>query len=116
MRAARGVELSAEASGEVIAITVRSGDTVDAGQPLLTLNDSVELASRKRQEAMTPAKIAAPVAYLLSDAASDVSGGCGRVTRRPWRARSRASAMTFSWSPTRWGSGGFTPGGTASAA
>lgn len=29
---------------------------------------------RKRQEAMTPAKIAAPVAYLLSDAASDVSG------------------------------------------
>jgi NAD(P)-dependent dehydrogenase (short-subunit alcohol dehydrogenase family) len=29
---------------------------------------------RKRQEAMTPAKIAAPVAYLLSDAAKDVSG------------------------------------------
>lgn len=29
---------------------------------------------RARQEAMTPAKIAAPVAYLLSDAASDVSG------------------------------------------
>jgi len=51
VRAARGVELSAEASGEVIAITVRSGDTVDAAQPLLTLNDSVELASRKRQEA-----------------------------------------------------------------
>ncbi|MCA8929693.1 MAG: SDR family oxidoreductase [Alphaproteobacteria bacterium] len=29
---------------------------------------------RKRQEAMTPQKIAAPVAYLLSDAAKDVSG------------------------------------------
>ena len=29
---------------------------------------------RRRQEAMTPAKIAAPVAYLLSDAASDVTG------------------------------------------
>ena len=29
---------------------------------------------RKRQEAMTPAKIAAPVAYLLSDAAKDVTG------------------------------------------
>ncbi|NND67353.1 MAG: efflux RND transporter periplasmic adaptor subunit [Halioglobus sp.] len=51
IRAARGVELSAEASGEVTAITVRSGDKVEAGQPLLTLNDSVELASRKRQEA-----------------------------------------------------------------
>lgn len=51
VRAVRGVELSAEASGEVIAITVRSGDIVEAGQPLLTLNDSVELASRKRQEA-----------------------------------------------------------------
>lgn len=51
VRAARGVELSAEASGEVTAITVRSGDKVEAGQPLLTLNDSLELASRKRQEA-----------------------------------------------------------------
>ncbi len=29
---------------------------------------------RKRQKAMTPAKIAAPVAYLLSDAAKDVTG------------------------------------------
>ncbi|HKK30220.1 MAG TPA: SDR family oxidoreductase, partial [Alphaproteobacteria bacterium] len=29
---------------------------------------------RKRQEAMTPRKIAAPVAYLLSDAAKDVTG------------------------------------------
>jgi membrane fusion protein (multidrug efflux system) len=50
IRATRGVELSAETSGEVAAITVNSGDQVDAGQPLLVLNDSVELASRKRQE------------------------------------------------------------------
>ena len=49
--AARGVELSAETSGEIIAITVESGAQVKAGQAILTLNDSVEQASRKRQEA-----------------------------------------------------------------
>ena len=51
LRAARGVELSAETSGEVIAVSVQSGDKVDAGQLLVTLNDSVEQASLKRQEA-----------------------------------------------------------------
>ena len=51
IRAARGVELSAETSGEIIAITVQSGEQVKAGQAMLTLNDSVEQASRKRQEA-----------------------------------------------------------------
>ncbi|MEZ5572636.1 MAG: efflux RND transporter periplasmic adaptor subunit [Halioglobus sp.] len=51
IRAARGVELSAETSGEVIAIDVKSGDMVKAGQPILTLNDSVEKASRNQQEA-----------------------------------------------------------------
>jgi len=51
IRAARGVELSAETSGEVIAIDVKSGEQVKAGQPILTLNDSVELASRSQQEA-----------------------------------------------------------------
>ncbi len=51
IRAVRGVELAAEASGEVIQITVESGDQVTAGQLLLTLNDSVEQASKKRQEA-----------------------------------------------------------------
>lgn len=51
IRAARGVNLSTEASGEVIAIDVQSGDQVVAGQLLLTLNDSVEQASRRRQEA-----------------------------------------------------------------
>lgn len=51
IRAARGVELSAETSGEVIAISVQSGDKVTAGQPILTLNNSMEQANRKRQEA-----------------------------------------------------------------
>jgi membrane fusion protein, multidrug efflux system len=51
IRAARGVNLAAETSGEIIEISVQSGDQVNAGQLLLTLNDSVEQASRKRQEA-----------------------------------------------------------------
>lgn len=51
IRAARGVELSAETSGEVIAIEAQSSQQVKAGQPILTLNDSVEQASRHRQEA-----------------------------------------------------------------
>lgn len=49
VRAARGVELSTEASGEVTDITVESGASVEAGQLLLTLNDSVERASRESQ-------------------------------------------------------------------
>jgi membrane fusion protein (multidrug efflux system) len=51
IRAARGVELSAETSGEVISIAVNSGEVVKAGQPILTLNDSVEKAGRSQQEA-----------------------------------------------------------------
>lgn len=51
IRAARGANLAAETSGEIIAISVNSGDTVAAGQLLLTLNDSVEQASRRRQQA-----------------------------------------------------------------
>lgn len=51
IRAARGVELSAETSGEVIAIEVDSGAQVEAGQAILRLNDSVELASLERQQA-----------------------------------------------------------------
>ncbi len=51
IRATRGVELSAETSGEIIAIAVSSGADVQARQLLLTLNDSLEQASRKRQEA-----------------------------------------------------------------
>ena len=51
IRAARGANLAAETSGEIIAISVKSGQQVQAGQLLLTLNDSVEQASKKRQEA-----------------------------------------------------------------
>ncbi len=51
IRAARGVKLASETSGEIIDITVQSGEQVTAGQLLLTLNDSVEQASRKRAEA-----------------------------------------------------------------
>ena len=51
IRATRGVELSAETSGEIIAIEVRSGEQVTVGQAILTLNDSVERASLRRQEA-----------------------------------------------------------------
>jgi membrane fusion protein (multidrug efflux system) len=51
IRATRGVELSAESSGEIIDIAVSSGESVATGQLLLTLNDSLEQASRKRQEA-----------------------------------------------------------------
>ncbi len=49
IKAARGVELSTEESGEITAITVRSGNRVEAGDLLLTLNDKVEKASRERQ-------------------------------------------------------------------
>ena len=51
LRAVRGAELAAETSGEIIAIAVNSGQQVEAGQLLLTLNDSVEQASKRRQEA-----------------------------------------------------------------
>ncbi len=49
IRARRGVELSAETSGEIIAITAESGDSVSQGDLIVTLNDSVEQASRERQ-------------------------------------------------------------------
>jgi len=51
IRAARGVELSAETNGEVIEINVQSGAEVKAGQPILTLNDGRERADRRRLEA-----------------------------------------------------------------
>lgn len=49
IKAARGVELSTEESGEITGIMVQSGDRVVEGQLLLILNDKVEQASRKRQ-------------------------------------------------------------------
>ena len=51
IRAARGVQLGAETSGEVIVINVESGEKVDAGQSILTLNNGKERASRLREEA-----------------------------------------------------------------
>jgi membrane fusion protein (multidrug efflux system) len=51
LRAVRGVELSVEESGEVIAIAVPSGARVKAGQLILTLDDQVEQASLERQTA-----------------------------------------------------------------
>jgi membrane fusion protein (multidrug efflux system) len=50
IRAARGVELSAETAGEVISVAVNSGDQVGEGELLVTLNDSVEQASLERQQ------------------------------------------------------------------
>ncbi len=49
IKAVRGVELTSETSGEVIAIEFESGDKVPANQLLLVLNDEVEQASRKNQ-------------------------------------------------------------------
>lgn len=51
LRAARGVNLAAEASGEIIDISVNSGEHVAAGQLLLTLNDRLERAGLQRAEA-----------------------------------------------------------------
>jgi membrane fusion protein (multidrug efflux system) len=47
--AARGVELSTEERGEIIAIDFKSGDEVKTGDLLITINDRVEQASRERQ-------------------------------------------------------------------
>ncbi|MFK8049819.1 MAG: efflux RND transporter periplasmic adaptor subunit [Halioglobus sp.] len=49
IKAARGVELSTEESGEIIAIDFASGSDVTAGDLLITINDKVEQASRERQ-------------------------------------------------------------------
>ena len=49
IRATRGVELSSEESGEIIAINVTSASQVVAGELLITLNDQIEQASKQRQ-------------------------------------------------------------------
>ena len=51
IRAVRGVELSTEANGEVIAVAVTSGQQVTMGELLVTLNDKLEQASRENQVA-----------------------------------------------------------------
>ena len=51
LRAVRGVELTAETSGQITAISFDSGQRVQAGQLLVVLRDEVEQAARKRQQA-----------------------------------------------------------------
>jgi membrane fusion protein (multidrug efflux system) len=51
IRAARGVELTSETSGEVTQISFDSGDFVEAGQLLMVLNDEIEQASLRNQRA-----------------------------------------------------------------
>lgn len=51
IRAVRGVELTSESSGEIVAIRFASGDRVEAGQALVVLNDEVERASLRNQQA-----------------------------------------------------------------
>lgn len=51
IRAVRGVQLTSESSGEITEIRFASGDRVEAGQPLVVLNDEVERASRQNQQA-----------------------------------------------------------------
>jgi membrane fusion protein (multidrug efflux system) len=48
VRAARGILLSAETAGDVTALHVRSGDDVQAGQLLLSIDERVEVATRQR--------------------------------------------------------------------
>lgn len=49
LRAVRGVQLTAETSGQVTDIRFDSGQRVQAGDVLVVLNDEVEQAARKRQ-------------------------------------------------------------------
>ncbi len=49
--AVRGVELTSEESGEVVAIEFESGQQVVAGKLLVALNDRVEQAARRRHNA-----------------------------------------------------------------
>lgn len=51
IRAARGVLLTAEVSGDITATHVESGEQVSAGQPLLDIDDEFEIASRQRLQA-----------------------------------------------------------------
>lgn len=49
IKAVRGVELTSEASGEITKIYFDSGEAVEAGEPLVVLNDKLERASRQNQ-------------------------------------------------------------------
>ncbi|MEM7219067.1 MAG: efflux RND transporter periplasmic adaptor subunit [Pseudomonadota bacterium] len=51
IEAVRGIELTSETSGEITAIQFDSGDQVRSGDTLVVLNDEVERASRRNQQA-----------------------------------------------------------------
>ncbi|MBT8446511.1 MAG: efflux RND transporter periplasmic adaptor subunit, partial [Gammaproteobacteria bacterium] len=51
VRAARGILLSAQISGDVTAILAESGALVEAGQPLIAIDEELELATRERLQA-----------------------------------------------------------------
>ena len=49
IKAIRGIDLTSESEGEIIALHFDSGETVEGGQLLLVLNDEIEQASRLNQ-------------------------------------------------------------------
>lgn len=51
VRAARGIVLNAETSGDITAVHVESGEQVSAGQPLFAINEELEVATRERLKA-----------------------------------------------------------------
>lgn len=51
IQSVRGVELTSETSGEIVAIRFASGDRVEAGEVLVVLNDHEEQASLRNQAA-----------------------------------------------------------------
>ena len=51
VRAAQGILLSAEVSGDITKIHAPSGATVEAGDPILSIDDELEIATRERLEA-----------------------------------------------------------------
>ncbi|EAQ99426.2 RND family efflux transporter, MFP subunit [Congregibacter litoralis KT71] len=51
IRAARGILLTAETSGDITAVHASSGDSVEAGDPLINIDEAFEVATRTRLEA-----------------------------------------------------------------
>ncbi|WOJ96161.1 efflux RND transporter periplasmic adaptor subunit [Congregibacter brevis] len=51
VRAARGILLTAETTGDITAMLVQSGDSVEPGQPLMSIDEEYEVATRQRLEA-----------------------------------------------------------------
>ncbi|MDP5055153.1 MAG: efflux RND transporter periplasmic adaptor subunit [Congregibacter sp.] len=51
VRAARGILLTAETTGDITTMHAESGDTVIQGQPLIGINEEFEVATRQRLEA-----------------------------------------------------------------